>query len=156
MSVLPAETIHATCVALGQSGVLLTGPSGSGKSDLALRLLDTFGISSTALLVADDRVLVTGHAGRLMASPPPAIAGMLEIRGIGIVRLRYADSIDVALVVDLVDPASVPRLPERSTTRVAGIELPRFMLAPFEASAPAKIRAAVEALANDGFVDDPR
>lgn len=151
----PVETVHATCVALGQCGVLLTGPSGSGKSDLALRLIDGAGSLSPALLVADDRVVVTSRDGRLIASPPPAIAGLIEIRGIGLVRLRHADSIEIGLVVELVEPAAVQRLPERATMRIAGVELPHFALAPFEASTPAKIRAAVEALAGATFVADP-
>lgn len=149
-----AETVHATCVAVGAGGVLLTGPSGSGKSDLALRLIDCADTGRPARLVADDRVVLTPAGSRLVASPPPAIAGRLEVRGVGIVRLAHVEAVDLALVIELVDAAEVPRLPERTAISVLGIALPRLRLSAFEASATAKIRAAVRALGGDGFAED--
>jgi len=89
--------IYGTCVALSGLGVLLRGPSGSGKSDLALRLID-----GGACLVADDQVeLALDAAGRVMAQAPRALAGLLEVRGIGILRMETARTAPVALVVDL-------------------------------------------------------
>lgn len=84
--------IHASCAARGGQGVLLLGPSGAGKSDLLLRLLDR-GFS----LVADDRVDLDGG----IAAAPPALAGLLEVRGLGIVRMAFAASAPVALAVEL-------------------------------------------------------
>lgn len=140
---MPAEavlppTLHGTAIALGGRGVLLLGPSGSGKSDLALRLID-----EGARLVADDRVVLRAAAGRLIARAPDALRGLLEVRGIGIVTLPSLASVPLALAVDLVPPEQVERLPEAAEWGYAGISLPRLALAPFEASAPAKLRLAV-------------
>jgi len=128
---------HATCIALDGAAVLLKGASGSGKSDLALRLID-----AGALLVADDQVRLDNREGRLFASAPDAIAGLLEVRGLGIVRLPYRSRVPVCLVVDLVAPGEVERLPEDERIEIAGVGLPRIRLAPFEASAAAKLRLA--------------
>jgi serine kinase of HPr protein (carbohydrate metabolism regulator) len=129
-------TIHATCVAIEGHAILLRGPSGAGKSDLALRLID-----GGALLVADDRVVLSIERGRLVARAPQAIAGLIEARGLGIIEVPSAESAPVLLVCDLVD--QVERLPEPETTTLAGVPLPLLHLAPFEASAPAKLRFAV-------------
>ncbi|MCB2102876.1 MAG: HPr kinase/phosphatase C-terminal domain-containing protein [Rhodobacterales bacterium] len=129
------QQIHATAVDVDGVGVVLRGPSGSGKSDLALRLID-----GGARLVADDRTDLTVTEGRLWAAPPPALAGGLEVRGVGLLRLDYRAVIAVGLVVDLVAPAAVERLPDAATCAYGGCDLPLLRLAPFEASAPAKIR----------------
>jgi HPr kinase/phosphorylase len=139
------KTIHATCVAIGQRGVLLRGDSGSGKSDLALRLIE-----EGAMLVADDQVVVTVRDGELEASPPQALAGLIEVRGFGIVRLPYRAPVLLALVVTLVDRRDVPRMPEPDVTEIAGIALPHLLLAPFDASAVAKLRLAVKAVYGAG------
>src|SRR5437868_2197693 len=125
--------IHATCIAIDGAGVLLRGPSGAGKSDLALRLID-----GGATLVADDRTELATGGDVVIASPPPAIAGKLEVRGIGVIELPFAASAPVRLVVDLV--ASVERLPETGSCRLLDRVLPAIVLIPFEASAPAKLR----------------
>ena len=130
--------VHGTCVELFGLAVLLRGPSGSGKSDLALRLID-----GGARLIADDQVLLTAEAGRIQATAPMRIAGRIEVRGVGIVQVATIEAAPVALVVDLVAPADVPRLPEPNECRLAGITLPSIALAPFEASAAAKVRLAV-------------
>ena len=130
--------VHGTCVELFGLGVLLRGPSGSGKSDLALRLID-----GGARLVADDQVLLTAEAVRIQATAPMRIAGRIEVRGVGIVQVATIEAAPVALVVDLVAPADVPRLPEPNECRLAGVTLPSVALAPFEASAAAKVRLAV-------------
>lgn len=141
-------TIHATCVLLSGIGVLLRGPSGSGKSDLALRLVD-----AGALLVADDRVELRMDNGRLMASAPAALAGLLEVRGVGILAVGSAPDAAVGLVADLVPPAAIERLPGRQTVTLLETPVPRLALAPFEASAPAKLRLAAAA-ARDGTLGE--
>lgn len=135
--------LHATCIAIDGFGVLLRGPSGSGKSDLALRLIDQY---ADAILVADDRVDVAARGGAVYASAPPSIAGKLEVRGIGIVKMPHAEGVKLNLLVDLVDlvdVSSIPRLPEPVFGEILGVALPRLALAPFEASAPAKLRQAL-------------
>ena len=131
--------IHATCIALESCGILLRGPSGSGKSDLALRMID-----GGAVLVADDQVdLAVDADGRLRARPPERIAGLLEVRGLGILTLDFLTDCALDLVVDLVDAATIERLPEAAFSTVAGCRLRHIRLAPFEASAPAKLRLAL-------------
>lgn len=127
--------MHATCVEIERRAVLLRGPSGSGKSDLALRLID-----AGARLVADDQVELEVRNGRLWARPPAALAGRMEVRGVGIRRLAFRDRSAVGLIVDLVPRAQVPRLPEPETETLVGVALPRLRLAAFEASTPAKLR----------------
>ena len=129
---------HATCVAIDGVGVMLQGPSGSGKSDLALRLID-----GGALLIADDQVDVTVAGGRVLASPPRATAGQIEARGVGVLNAPSAASAAVAMVVDMVPGCPVERLPEPEISCALGMPLPRLRLNPFEASAPAKLRLAV-------------
>ena len=135
--------VHASCVAFDGNAILLRGSSGSGKSDLALRL-----IHDGASLVADDQVIIEATvtpAGdrRLMASAPPALAGLLEVRGIGIVRCDAVDSAAIRLVIDLGADAAIERLPAADSCTLLGIDLPRFTLRPFEASTPAKMRVAL-------------
>lgn len=130
--------IHASCVELGGTGVLLLGESGSGKSDLALRLID-----AGARLVADDRTELRRDGTRLIASPPATIAGRMEVRGVGIVPLAHVAECAVGLAVELVAPDRVERLPSAQSRAWLGIDLPLLALDPFEASAPAKIRLAV-------------
>lgn len=132
------ETRHATCVALSGRGVLLRGPPGAGKSDLALRLID-----GGALLVADDRVVLRRAGARVFASAPAALAGLLEVRGLGIVRLPARESAPLALVADL-DPArGIERLPEAERCVLCGVALPIVAVAPRRASAAALIRVAL-------------
>ena len=135
--------LHATCVAIDGAGVLLRGPSGAGKSDLALRLIDR-----GAVLVADDQVLVAREGERLVATAPEQIAGRIEVRGLGILRLP-ATAAAVLLAIDLVPPAEVERLPSRRLLTLEGIDMPCLSLNPFECSAPAKVRLAVRAAASD-------
>lgn len=144
--------IHAGCVRLGRAGVLLLGPSGSGKSDLALRL-----IADGAKLVSDDRSELFLRGGKLHARPPKALAGLLEIRGLGIVAHPHAAEAAIALAVRL--GAEPPRLPaRRHYTGAAALgrhaPVPLFTLDAFQASAPAWIAAALKALAGDLFRDN--
>ena len=141
-----AECIHATCVVLGGNAALIRGPSGSGKSDLALRFL---GVPIPALeaeprLVSDDQVLLSVRDGRLHAAPPPALAGLIEVRGLGIVKMPHVPGAIVTLVVDLVALAAVPRLPDPAPmASILGIRLPLLRLAPFESSAAIKLALAL-------------
>lgn len=135
---LPSIQIHASCVKLGGTGVLLLGESGSGKSDLALRLIDAGG-----RLVADDRTDLNRKGDRLMASAPAPIAGRIEIRGIGIVTISHVAEAPIGLAIDLVPPGRVERLPATQSRSWLGVDVPLLALAPFEASAAAKVRVAV-------------
>ena len=132
------ETLHATAVEIGGNAVLLRGPSGSGKSDLALRLID-----GGATLVADDRVTLSRQGADIMVGAPAAIAGRIEVRGLGIVRLPCAGPAPLRLVVDLVRQGEAERLPKAEETVLLGVAIPLMHLAPFEASAPAKLRLAL-------------
>ncbi len=146
---LPVATRHATCVALGRAGVLIRGPSGLGKSDLALRLID-----GGARLVADDRVALAREGAAVAATAPATLAGLMEVRGLGIVRLSRRRRALVRLVVDLVDRAAQPRWPERGTCSICGVRLRRIALDGRDASAPAKVRLALR-LGNDHVLPRP-
>lgn len=142
-------SLHGTAVALAGAGVLLRGPSGAGKSDLALRLIEGAGV-----LISDDVVHVTQREARLWLAPPASIAGRLEVRGVGVVACPFMGEAPLVLLLDLVAPASLERLPQPAVETILGVEVPRFALAPFEASAVAKVRALLGALRHDGFRHD--
>ncbi len=132
--------LHATCVEVRGRGVLLIGPSGSGKSDLALRLMDR-----GAALVSVDYVDLKADAGQLTASAPERIAGKIEIRGIGIIDCPFIPSTNVQLAVDLGVPPD--RFPfDALKTEYLGISLALVRLDAHEASAPIKVEYAVEHL----------
>lgn len=131
--------IHATAVRVDDSGILLTGAAGSGKSDLALRLVDGGG-----RLVADDRCDLMVENGELIVSCPPEIQNLLEVRGIGIVQMDALASARVDLIVELCPPDRIERMPENITHDGYGVSLPVVKIAPFEASAAAKIRIALD------------
>lgn len=157
MSSDAGETVHATCVSIGGAGVLLLGPSGCGKSDLALRLLNSCAAGEAQpCLVSDDQVVLANVDGRLFASPPGTIAGRLEVRGVGVITVPHVSNVELSLAVELVSPHAVPRLPDRDSQRLVliGVGLPRFRLAPFEASAPAKIHVATHAVVNSAFSEE--
>ncbi len=138
---LSSETLHATGVAIEGRTVLLCGPSGSGKSDLALRLIDR-----GAMLVSDDYTLVKRIDGRLIATAPSTIAGQMEVRGIGIVTVPYREEAPVALLIDLTE--QVERMPmEMASRAVAGMQVPVARLNPFEMTAPIKVEFALRAIA---------
>ena len=134
--------VHASCVALEGKGVLLRGAPGAGKSDLALRLIE-----GGARLVADDQVALTSSGEMLLAGPPARIAGLLEVRGIGVVSMDFVTQCPVHLVVDLVQPDTVERMPQAATVDLCGHRIVHVLLAPFEASAPAKVRLALSRVA---------
>jgi len=137
---LSSETHHASTVAADGRAVLITGPSGSGKSDLALRLIDR-GFT----LVSDDQTIVRRDGSRLIASAPPNIAGKLEIRGVGIVEMDTVTDVPVALVVQLT--SEIERLPdERRERPVLGIKLPLVSVDALTASAASKVALALDRL----------
>ncbi len=137
-------TLHATLVQLDGLGVLLCGPSGCGKSDLAIQLIAHFG----ALLVADDRVTLEAVDHRLWGCAPKILAGLIEIRGIGIVSLPHLARCCVDLRIDVV--ANRPqRMPDPEPWPYMGVSVPRITLYPFEASAVAKITLLVRGLAQN-------
>ncbi len=142
--------LHGTALAVGDRGVMIRGPSGSGKSDLALRVLALRPgplVSAQPMLVADDRVLVTASDGHLTLGCPGPIRGLIEVRGVGIVAVPVVAGARLVLVVDLVRPGDVQRLPEQEDTAVIrGVRVPRIALAPFEPSAALKLVLAVENL----------
>jgi len=135
---LSAETLHASTVARDGRAVLISGPSGSGKSDLSLRLLDR-----GFVLVSDDQTIVKKDGARLLATAPPAIAGKLEVRGIGIVEMERAENVPVALIVELT--SEIQRLPDDSRERlILGISVPLIGIDASAASAPSKVDLALE------------
>ncbi len=135
---LSSETVHASTVATEGRAVLISGPSGSGKSDLALRLLDR-GFT----LVSDDQTIVRRDGDRLIASPPPNIAGKLEIRGIGIVDMDNLADVPVALLIELT--SEIQRIPDDSRERpILGVPLPLISIDAMAASAPSKVALALD------------
>ena len=140
MNQLSTEIIHASTVANDGRSVLITGPSGSGKSDLALRLLDR-GFT----LVSDDQTIVRRDGDRLIAAAPATIAGKLEIRGIGIVEMKTASDTPVALVVEL--SSEIQRLPDNNRERpILGIAIPLISIDAMAASAASKVALALDRL----------
>jgi len=137
---LSSENLHASSVALEGRAVLISGPSGSGKSDLTLRLLDR-GFT----LVSDDRTIVRKQGGRLIASAPETIKGKLEIRGVGIVEMDTASDMPVALVVELT--SDIQRLPDDARERlILGAGIPLISVDAMTASAPSKVALALDRL----------
>ncbi|MFN3432919.1 MAG: HPr kinase/phosphorylase [Sphingomonas sp.] len=136
MTTLSSETLHATSVAIDGRAVLLEGVSGTGKSDLALRLIDR-----GATLISDDQTLLVRQGDVLVARAPATMRGQIEVRGLGIVTLPYVDAVPVALIVRLgVEPM---RMPERRQRRLAGIVVREIAFEAFHASTPVKIEWAL-------------
>ena len=143
-------TIHATAISLQTGGVLLTGPSGAGKSSLAYRLI----ARHTARLVADDRVRLVAHENALYAEPPARLAGLMEVRGIGILRMDYLARAQLDLAVELVAANAVPRIAEPYYLESAGRHLPLIRLHAFDSDIHAKIDLALTHIAAGGFRED--
>jgi serine kinase of HPr protein (carbohydrate metabolism regulator) len=138
--ILSSETIHASTVATDGRAVLISGPSGSGKSDLTLRLLDR-GFT----LVSDDQTIVRREGDRLVSSAPPTIKGKLEIRGIGIVDMDTVADVPIALYVELT--SEIVRLPDDRRERpVLGVNLPLISVNAQTASAASKVALALDRL----------
>ncbi|NUQ19070.1 MAG: aldolase [Sphingomonas sp.] len=140
---ISAETLHASTVASDGRAVLITGPSGSGKSDLALRLIDR-GFS----LVSDDRTVVKRDGDRLLAASAPNIVGKLEIRGIGIVDVEHVSDMPVALIVEL--RSDIERIPDDSRERlILGVPVPLISIDAMTASAAAKVVFALDRMGHE-------
>ncbi|MGE0629461.1 MAG: HPr kinase/phosphorylase [Hyphomicrobiaceae bacterium] len=146
-----AELIHATAISVAGRAVLIRGPSGFGKSDLALRCLAVTRppfASEPPQLVADDQVMAEVAEGGVQLRPPASIAGLIEVRGWGVIRIGSVAQARLELVADLVDPGETERLPDPAfSVLVCGVEFPALRIAPFEASAPHKLLLALETIA---------
>lgn len=143
--------MHGTCIALScaehRSGILLQGAPGSGKSSLALQLIDQPGSGAgspqpvSAQLVSDDQVLLKGTDGVLTASAPAAIAGLLEVRGSGIIRLdRTSQPVRLDMVISHTDAKQLDRLPEPATIDLGGWALPLHRIDFSAPSSAAQVR----------------
>ena len=134
-----SPSIHASAVLVGARAVLIQGPSGSGKSRLALALLHAAaqGLVPFARLVADDRARVEARHGRLLVRPAEALAGLIEVRGLGVRRVPHEPLAVVGLLVELGE-AAAERLPEpaRMQAELAGIRLPRLAVAAADEALP--------------------
>lgn len=147
------ERIHASCISIGSRGVLLMGKSGSGKSDVALRLMARGG-----MLVADDQVILSEENGALIASVDPAIRGLIEIHGVGLVKFPVANNIPVRLAVHLVSLQEMEHIPSPQTYETLGVTIPLISIYGFDSSTPDKIYAALHAMRpgnlHTGFLPD--
>ncbi len=145
------ERQHGTAVAIDGRAVLIRGPSGSGKSDLALRLIAAGarwpGLRGEPVLVADDQVELSLADGGVVVSPPAAIAGRIEVRGLGILSVPYLPQARLSLIADLIAREAIARLPEPDKVLILGVPIPRIDLDAFAASAPAKILVMLAAMA---------
>jgi serine kinase of HPr protein (carbohydrate metabolism regulator) len=136
-------TVHASAVLLGARAVLIRGPSGAGKSRLAMELIAaaSAGRLRFARLIGDDRVHLQSAGGRLLVRPAPTLAGLVEVRGAGVLRLEHESAAVVGLVVDLA-AADAARLPGQRTIVVEGVEIPRLAVAAGAAALPAVLALA--------------
>lgn len=142
---MTSHAFHASCVLLPDckmAGILVTGPAQSGKSSLALQLLESGG-----LLVSDDQTLVKPGSSGLIATAPEALAGLIEIHGYGIVQVppeQIAPAATLALSVTIIPPElPLERLPEQSAQQILSVKLPHLALRPYDPASVAKIRAVL-------------
>ncbi|MBQ0770848.1 MAG: HPr kinase/phosphatase C-terminal domain-containing protein [Sphingomonadales bacterium] len=132
------ETIHATAVAISGAGLLIRGKSGSGKSDLALRLIDR-----GAILVSDDQVEISRKDQHLVLGPPPRLAGKLEVRSLGICAFDHLSAVQLKLIIDLKEQPD--RFPlDRQMMNLLGIQVPSCTLNAMESSAAIKAELALQ------------
>ncbi len=136
-----AQNIHGTTVDFNGAGILIIGKSGSGKSDLALRLIE----NKKACLVSDDQTILERQGNHIRASAPKSIAGLLEVRGLGI--MKYPAIITTLhLVVEVSSEQNIERLPMPAFFDFEGVALPLIKLNAFEASAPDKVVVKLKAV----------
>lgn len=130
------NNIHANCVDIDGKGILILGAPGSGKSDLSLRLIHRF----AARLVADDRCEIERKGEKLFVKAPINLAGLMEVRGLGIIKFPYQTSTEIKIVIELVEnPSEIERMPEKSFAAIEGYSFPKLKLYAFEYSAPDKV-----------------
>ncbi|MDX1975634.1 MAG: HPr kinase/phosphatase C-terminal domain-containing protein [Rickettsiales bacterium] len=127
--------MHGTCVCIDGKGVLILGDAGSGKSELALRLIDR-----GAVLVADDQVELLAVRKELVASVPPQIEGLFEVRGVGIFQMAFVDHVPLSLVVKLVPRTHIERMPDPMFFDCLEVRVPLLLLHSFDHATDAKIR----------------
>jgi HPr kinase/phosphorylase len=140
----PPVQLHATAIVSKGMGVAIIGASGSGKSDLALRLIDR-----GAQLVCDDRIELVEIDGEPWMLPATNIAGKIEVRGLGIIEMPYLAQAPLRLIVDLDQPPE--RYPDPLPTQeMGGFACPKLCVSAFEASAPIKLELAVQSLLDNG------
>jgi len=152
------QHIEANCISVMGVGVLLFGPSGSGKSDLTLRLLSARSTFSEepCVLVSDDQTIIWSEDLELYAGPPPQITGRLEVRGVGVLRFDHLEKAKVSLAIELVGKSEIERIPDigAHTISLCGVKIPKVKLTPFEASAPEKVFSIIMALHHDALAND--
>jgi serine kinase of HPr protein (carbohydrate metabolism regulator) len=136
-----AGRLHASCVAIGHAGVLLMGEPGAGKSDLSVRLIDR-----GAKLVADDQVELLRKGAKVLASSPASIAGLIEVRGVGIFKMKAVRKVPVLLVLQLAKQEWIERLPYPEPYDCLGVPVSQLRICAFEPSAAIKVEMAVAAL----------
>lgn len=146
-----ASTYHGTAIARDGEAVLLRGPSGAGKSDLAFRMMDR-----GWQLVGDDQVILRAEAGVPIVEPAPRLAGLIELYGIGVVRRPFLVQAQLILVVDLVTPDAIERVPTFGICSVAGIDRPLLNMTSFQGSTPAKLDYVMRHGLEGNYVHDLR
>ncbi len=155
-----SELHHGTAIAVGNRAVLLRGPSGSGKSDLALRCLNTTiqtnltpgAALQTPVLIGDDYVRIDREGKRLVVTAPETIHGKLEVRGVGLIHVATAPKAYLELIIDLTTSDLVQRLPSPwPNSDILSVAVPTLQLAPFEDSTPIKILLALSDQAEAGL-----
>jgi HPr kinase/phosphorylase len=139
--------VHATAIAVGGRGVLIRGPSGSGKSDLAFRCL---GIATSQLvtgpvrLISDDQVLLKREGLTLSATAPATLFGKIEVRGVGIIEVDTEKQAEIALICDITRRKDIERYPDPwPVAQVLGLSVPVLRICPYDASAPLKVLVAL-------------
>jgi len=143
------DNFQGTCIAFGEEAVLFRGPSGSGKSDLALRCIE-----KGADLISDDQTILCRKNKKIIASAPRTIAGKLEVRGIGIIDFPYREDASLVLVLDLINEGASERLPKIDFVDYFDIKIPNLRILSFESSAVEKVSLAlrlVKGLASDAL-----
>ena len=143
------ENFQGTCIAFGEEAVLFRGPSGSGKSDLALRCIE-----KGADLISDDQTILCRKNKKIIASAPRTIAGKLEVRGLGILDFPYREDAPLVLVLDLINEGALERLPKIDFVDYFDIKIPNLRILSFESSAVEKVALAlrlVKGLASDAL-----
>ena len=146
------QSVHASAVLVGDRAILVRGPSGSGKSRLAFDLIlaGRSGQIPPAVLVGDDRVQLEASQGQIVVRPAPELAGLIEIRGLGIRRCGFVGEAVVGLVIDLwaADAERLPT-PEALLTHIQGVQLPRIPVEASYAALPMVVAALTTTMSTD-------